>query len=66
MILGSLESQRRALQDHAEKHHCPDMEDKTKCNKVNLSKKEQPVNLPRAKTKQDIHQDSVIYDLGLV
>ena len=39
MILGSLESQRGALQDHAEKHHSPDMEDKTKCRKVNLSKK---------------------------
>ena len=30
MILGSLESQRRALQDYAEKHHSPSCEDKTK------------------------------------
>ena len=36
MFLGSLVSQRRALQDHAEKHHSPTWEDKTKCKKVNL------------------------------
>ena len=66
MILGSLESQRRALQDHAEKHHSPEMEDKAKCRKIKLSKNEQSVNPPTYKTQQDIHQDSVLYDLGLV
>ena len=30
MFLGSLETQRSALQDHAEKHHCSTREDKTK------------------------------------
>ena len=36
MFLGSLESPQRALQDHAEKHHSPTMEDKKKCRKINL------------------------------
>ena len=34
MILGSLKSQRRALQDYAKKHHSLTMEDKTKWEKV--------------------------------
>ena len=34
MILGSLESQRRALQHHAEKHHSPTRKGKTKWGKV--------------------------------
>ena len=34
MFLSSLESPQRALQDHAEKHHSPTWEDKTKCRKV--------------------------------
>ena len=34
MILGSLESQRRARQDHADKHHSPTMNHKTKCGTV--------------------------------
>ena len=34
MILGLLESQRRALKEYAEKHHSPSFEDKTKWKKV--------------------------------
>ena len=37
MFLGSLETQRRALQDHAEKDHSKIWEDKSKYERKNLS-----------------------------
>ena len=44
MILGSLDSQRKALQDHAEKHHCPLWYYKTKWGefKSSFSQTEKP------------------------
>ena len=66
MFLVSLESQRRALQDHAQNHHSPTWKDKTKCRKVNLLYKRTTGKSSNIKTQQDNHQDSVFYDLGLV
>ena len=46
MILGSLESQRRVLQDHAEKHHCPSFEEEIIRREFDLSKKDTPGKPP--------------------
>ena len=66
MILGSLESQRRALQDHAEKHHSPTMEDKTKWGKVRPLDKRITDRTSKPKPQYVSHPDSVFYELGIV
>ena len=40
MILGSLDSQQKALQDHVEKHHCPSCEEEVTRREFYLSKKD--------------------------
>ena len=52
MILGSLKSPQRALQEYEEKHHCPTMEDNTKWGKVWPLYKEQPVKPLTPKMQQ--------------
>ena len=59
MFLGSSESPQRALQEYAEKHHCPPMEDKTKRGKVWPLYKQQPVKPPTPKTQQGFLTKSV-------
>jgi hypothetical protein len=49
MILGSLESQQRALQLYAEKHHSPTKEDKTKWWKVWPLFKDETIKPPNTK-----------------
>ena len=46
MFLGSLETQRRALQNHAEKHHSPSCEEETTRREFDLSKRTRRENLP--------------------
>ena len=46
MFLGSLESQRKDLQEYTEKHHSTTRENKTKCRKLKPLYKEQSVNPP--------------------
>ena len=65
MILGSLESQRRALQDHAEKHHSPSREEEVTRKEFDLSRKDKPVKPPTSKTQQDMHMKSVFDELEL-
>ena len=50
MILGSLDSQRKALQDHAEKHHCPSFEKEIIRREFDLSKNYTPGKPPILKT----------------
>ena len=49
MILGSLDSQRKALQEHAEKHHCPSCEEEVTRREFDLTKKDTPENLQHQK-----------------
>ena len=65
MILGSLESQRRALQDYAEKHHSPSCEEKTTSREFDLSGKDKLVKPPISKMQQDMHMNSVFDELEL-
>ena len=51
MILGSLDSQRKALQDHAEKHHCPSCEEEVTKREFDLTKKDTPKKPPTPKTQ---------------
>ena len=66
MILGLLELQRRALQDHAEKNHSPKREDKTKWRKVKPLFKRITGKPPKPKTQQVFHTKFVFGELGLV
>ena len=65
MILGSLESQRRDIQDHAEKHHSPSCEEEATRREFYLSRKDKPVEPPTSKTQQGIHMKSVFDELEL-
>ena len=66
MILDSLESQRRALQDHAEKHHSPTREDKTKWRKVKPLFKRITGKPPKPKMQQVFHTKFIFGELVLV
>ena len=65
MILGSLESQRRALQDYAEKHHSPSCEEENTRGEFDLSTKDKPVKPPTPKTQQVVNTKSVFDELEL-
>ena len=65
MILGSLESPQRVLQDHAEKHHSPSCEEESTRKEFDLSIKDKPIKPPTTKMQQDIRMKSVFDELEL-
>ena len=65
MFFGSLESQQKPLQDHAEKNHSPLSEEEVTRREFDLSKKDKPEKTPTSKTQQDVHMKSVFDELEL-
>ena len=64
MILGSLDSQRKALKEHREKHHCTSYEEEITRREFDLTKKDTPENLQHQK-RTGIYMKSVFDELEL-